>query len=86
MLRAGSHTVKGVAALAPSASIVDNDGNVSRNTMFNRNSVTFSLANINTDPFDNTQTPLKGFAIGENTCIATRNMLIIRYARGKLLE
>lgn len=85
LLPAGSHTIKGMAALAPSASIVDNDGNVSRSTSYNRNSIMFNLAGINTDPFA-APTRLSGFAIGENCCIATRNMLVIRYARGKLLE
>ena len=86
LLPAGSHTVKAVAGLAPSASIVDNDGNVSRNTMFNRQSIIFNLADTNGDPFITSGNALKGFAIGENVCIGTRNMLVIRYARGKLLE
>jgi hypothetical protein len=86
LLPAGTHTVSGVAGLAPSAELKDNDGNTGRSTMFNRHSVSFSLSDILNSSFASSGTELTGLSVGENCCIGTRSMLVVRYGNGKLLE
>tara|TARA_B100000424_G_scaffold41837_1_gene28315 strand:- start:5867 stop:6808 length:942 start_codon:yes stop_codon:yes gene_type:complete len=87
-LPAGTHTVKGVVALGPSGNIVDNDGNVTRSTMYNRHSSIYKLSESQEGAAEDktTATQLKGLAIGENAVIASRRLILIRFARGKLLE
>lgn len=77
LLPAGIHNVSGVAALAPATKLVDNEGNQSRATMFSRFTAAYAS--------DHT-TLLTGISMGENCCIGTRNMLVVRYGRGKLLR
>ena len=86
LLPAGTHTVSGVASLAPSAELKDNDGNTTRNTMLSRFAVTFSLEDILTNSFSSLGSELEGLSLGENCCIGTRSMLVVRYGNGKLLE
>ena len=92
-LPAGSHVIKGVAGLAPTAAVKDNDGNVTRNTAFSRHSLPFPTSKTNDLNPANTNTVsasesdrLKLLGIGENAVIGTRKIAVIRFANGKLLE